>query len=613
MCGVCGIISLKCTENCIEKMLETSVETLKHRGYDGFGIVTSNFDECNEGFNRRRTSLHSSKLMNNSNNDVSNHQDTIIKEKYAKELSPFVEVDKGVYPFESSDRWMGLAHTRYRTQGNFSIENGQPIWNNNCDIALVHNGQVKCDINESNSDTRHILNVFEREYQLSENIEKSVKRVFDSVDGSYGCILMIKNKGMVAFRDPRGIRPLIVGVQNTNVYSDNVDSMIGQLEFTLLSTSIKQKQLPPRADRVVFASESIVLETLGCHVIRDVNPGEVVWVQKNGAIITYQYSPTIRTPCMFEYIYLADKRSVIDGINVNHARKTMGALVANQILASNLSPDLVVPIPSTPNSAAQMIAKYLKAIYSELIYIPCISNTNDRNTSRTFILPTQASREDAVKRKFSINGEELLRLYKTHNWKTLQHTHIALVDDSIVRGTTMKRIVELVRSHLQPREITLVSLAPPIMFENYYGIDIPDRNTLIAHSNTTEQIAKILGVNRVIYGDNEMIKDYLSKIAFKNGVLLNGFEDSVFTSHHTTLCDFSIKFEDNSSDKSRDKSSDTKDSRNKSRNKSRDKSRDKSSERELSAKIEYNSRKGEVSDKIKSQSNIPVIPDSLFR
>lgn len=557
MCGVCGIISLRCSESCIEKMLECGVENLRHRGYDGFGIVTSECsmgEEKDKGFTTRRTSLLSSKLLGDESN-VLRTSGVIVKEKYASELKcvKLPEKPEKLFSFETNRKnsgvWMGLAHTRYRTKGNCSIENAQPVVNTSNDIALVHNGQVKCGLSNKsveclNSDTRHILNVFEREYQLSENIEMAVKKVFECVEGSYGCIVSIKDKGLVAFRDPRGIRPLILGVQNTQIIGDNIDSMIGQLEMGLLGACIKRKKMPSRADRVVVASESIVLEALGCYTIRDINPGEMVWIQPDGTINTYQHPVKMLSPCMFEYIYLADKRSVIDGISVSKARNTMGSLLARRMINKNLKADIIVPVPSTPNEAALTISKCTNSIYSKLIYVPCISNNEDRKTSRTFILPTQESRENAVKSKFSIDGKELLRLYEQYpRFKNLEDTHIALVDDSIVRGTTMKRIVELVKSHLKPREITILSLAPPVKYENIYGIDIPDRNSLIAYKKSEYEISSELGVDRIIYGDSDDIKDYLSKIASSNGITLNGMEDSVFSGHHTSLGNFSIEFE----------------------------------------------------------------------
>jgi amidophosphoribosyltransferase len=226
----------------------------------------------------------------------------------------------------------------------------------------------------------------------------------------------------------------------------------------------------------------------------------------------------IYTPCLFEYIYLADENSVIDGISVDVARTTMGRLVSSRMISkySDSTNICIVPIPSTPNRAAKEMSDILGTNYVDLIDVDMM----DRKSSRTFILPTQNARKTAVYNKFSIKQENL---------KFVENVkHIILVDDSIVRGTTIRRIIALIKEYVNPKKITIVSLAPAIRYENIYGIDIPDRNTLIAHNKTEKEIANDLCVDEVLYGDlNEITRTFIN-IAKENGIKLQGFESSVF-------------------------------------------------------------------------------------
>lgn len=530
MCGICGIFSLKCSEECIEQMLETGIKNLKHRGYDGYGVTISKCDtvgsqdNAETQFTRRRTSLLTTAL---------NDSFTSMKESYPSiHSSIHSDVDYKSFNFDGNSTYMSIGHTRYRTKGACSIENAQPLFNASNDIAIVHNGQVECgnNINEGSSDTRYILNVFEKYYQLTGSVTKGVSAVIDCVKGSYACILMIKGEGLIAFRDPKGIRPLCIGVKCSEDYpSDTTSIIVKQLEMSLFNSSLIRKEVPEVSERVVFSSESVVIDALGCSFVRDVKPGEIIWVHTNGVIESFNISDTTRSPCLFEFIYLADKRSVIDGINVGEARTKMGELMASSMKYRNIKPHLIIPIPSTPNEASKTIADLLGVFYSELIHIPALEDGIDIKTSRTFILPTKACRENAVKRKFSINNENLSSLYKLTKWRDLRNIHVALVDDSIVRGTTMSRIIDLVKTHLCPKEITIISLAPPVRFENRYGIDIPDRETLIAHNRNVYDIARYFGVHRVLYNDLTSIVSVLSSMAAANKVKLDGMETSVFS------------------------------------------------------------------------------------
>jgi amidophosphoribosyltransferase len=514
MCGICGVLHVKSCEQIVENELSESLKHLRHRGYDGCGLSINL--PYKETLVRRR-------IMNTS--------------RFIKNL-PLPLIERNI---ENKDcncdnrekyRISGIAHTRYKTAGECKLKNTQPVLNKSKDIALVHNGQVEVyssslDENSSQSieqmfDSKYILEVFESAFKKTKSIFQSVKTVHDTVKGSYACIIMIKDLGIVGFRDPRGIRPLVFG---TDINNNDED----------LFENVKT------VNTAIFASESSVIDGLGYKLIRDVAPGESIFVDLKGNVRYGNYGnskiPSGKTsyrnytPCLFEYIYLADETSVIDGIQVGRAREIMGELLFEKLNRYFGSIDVMAPIPNTPVNATKKLAEMLGVKYVDLLYLPSMkelekdimvgANTrkNIIKNSRTFILPTQNKRELAVKEKFRINVDHIL---------DCQDKVLALVDDSIVRGTTMSIVVKMIIELAQPKKVILVSLAPPIKYENVYGIDIPDRHTLIAHDKSLKDITIQLGVDEIIYGNLDSIVRSFKREAASNGVYVDGYESSVF-------------------------------------------------------------------------------------
>lgn len=469
MCGVCGILITQSCECQCEDILSNAMDNLRHRGHDGCGIVVN----INSEIYRRR---------------LLSKEGVCSEESLSLDLIP--NVIRKSDDFYTKCRCLsslkqpvaGLVHTRYKTAGKCSLKNTQPLLNHSRTIALVHNGQIK--VNEGH-DSKRILDIFDEHYHKTNDIFKSIEILKQNIIGSYACILLIKNVGIVGFRDPLGIRPLIFGTNNNNV---------------------------------MFASESIVLTSSNYKVIRDVKPGESIFVNMQGLITFSPKQHIVKyTPCLFEYIYLAHEKSIIDGIQVQRARTIMAELMFDKLkhylINTKTVIDVLVPIPNTPVLATLHLSALSKIKYVDLLSLPL------HLSGRTFILPTQNKREMAVKQKFKINHDRISEC----KGKT-----IALVDDSIVRGTTTKILIKMIRQIVQPRKIILISLAPVVRYKNIYGIDIPDQKELIAHNRTLAEIAVQLGADDIFYGDIVKINSSLIKEAYLNGVSVSGFESSVF-------------------------------------------------------------------------------------
>lgn len=517
MCGICGILHTANTENQIEKELSISLKSLRHRGYDGCGLSLNL--PYQKKLSRRRI-VSTKEFIQNFNFTSCN----------ITSVTAPATITESNFRQHQNNRISGIAHTRYKTAGECTLKNTQPVFNEDNTISMVHNGQVEvyngdCNVNgdvnvnghgsmnvEDIFDSKYILEVFCREYEKTKSVFRSVKSVHDTVKGSYACIMLIKDLGIIAFRDPRGIRPLVFGVEKNN----NDMELFPQVK-TITS--------------IGFASESVVLDDIGLKMVRDVKPGETIFVDLKGNVryANYTNASVIYTPCLFEYIYLAEEHSIIDGIKVSEARKIMAKLLREDLNRFFEPIHAFVPVPNTPVEATKSLAKLLNIKYCELLYLPSMRQLEDSlgsedkrqllKNSRTFILPTQNKRELAVKDKFCVNVEEILHC---------QGKVIALVDDSIVRGTTMKILVKMVRELAQPDKLIVVSLAPPIRYENVFGIDIPDRTTLIAHNRTYSEIAAELGADEVIYGDLDNITQALKSEASRGGVTIDGYEHSVF-------------------------------------------------------------------------------------
>lgn len=385
---------------------------------------------------------------------------------------------------------IGLGHVRYATKGTASSEEeAQPFYvNAPYGIVLVHNGNLtntreltdelfrkdRRHLNTS-SDTELLVNVLANELQASisgleldpDQIFQAVSRVHERVEGSYAAIALIAGYGLLAFRDPFGIRPLILG---TRPALDDDGVPTGRYEWTV-------------------ASESLVLENGAFEVVRDVEPGEAVFIDLDGNLHTRQCAtdPTL-TPCSFEYVYLARPDSIMNGISVYEARLRMGERLADTIAKHTPAGaiDVVMPIPDSARPAAMQVARKLGIEYREGFY-------KNRYVGRTFIMPGQAVRKKSVRQKLNAMSSE----FKGKN--------VLLIDDSIVRGTTSKEIIQMARD-AGAQSVTFASAAPPVRYPHVYGINMPSRHELVAHGRTIPEIAEELGADYMVYQEIEDLK-----------------------------------------------------------------------------------------------------------
>jgi amidophosphoribosyltransferase len=371
-------------------------------------------------------------------------------------------------------------------------------------ICMAHNGNLinADDLNEElfRSDRRHIntssdsevlLNVFAHELQAvaglrlkPEDVFNAVERVHARAIGAYSALALIAGYGMVGFRDPNAIRPLIVG------YRENADG-----------------------PDYIMASESVVLDVLGYKEMASIKPGEAVYIEMSGRVHRKQCSSSPRyAPCIFEFVYLARPDSMIDGISVYKARLKMGEKLADKIL--RLHPDhdidVVIPIPDTSTTAALPMAHRLNVKYRQGLI-------KNRYVGRTFIMPGQAERKRSVRRK--LNTVEL----------EFRDKNVLLVDDSIVRGTTSKQIVQMARD-AGAKKVYLASAAPPVRYPNVYGIDMPAPSEFVAHKLSEEEVADYIGVDWLVYQDLEDLKE----CALGINPEIEMFDCSVFDGQYVT-------------------------------------------------------------------------------
>ena len=402
---------------------------------------------------------------------------------------------------------MGLGHVRYATRGAATNEQeAQPFYvNAPYGIILVHNGNLtntreltselfhvdRRHLN-TNSDTELLVNVLAHELQAQvtgaeldpDQVFAAVSRVHDRVEGSYAAIAMIAGHWLLAFRDPFGIRPLVLGRRPTET---------GREEW-------------------IVASESLVLESGGYEVVRDVAPGEAVFVSLDGEMVSRQCHAAPRlVPCSFEYVYLARPDSVMNGISVYDARLRLGDRLADTIATHAPAGDIdvVMPIPDSSRPAAMQVARKLGIEYREGFY-------KNRYVGRTFIMPGQSERKRSVRQKLNAMSSE----FKGKN--------ILIVDDSIVRGTTSKEIVDMARA-AGAAGVTFTSAAPPVRYPHVYGINMPSRQELIAHGRKIPEIARELGADHLIYQE---VDDMVSAIT--EGSDVTQLESSCFTGEYVT-------------------------------------------------------------------------------
>jgi len=465
MCGIVGVIST----TPVNQLIYDALLLLQHRGQDAAGIATQ------QG---RKFFMHKAKGM--------------VKDVFRTRNMRALPGN------------CGLGQVRYPTAGNaFSEEEAQPFYvNAPFGIVLVHNGNLtnaqalKADLFSTDhrhinteSDSEVLLNVLADEMDKAtrgkvlqpQDVFAAVQAVHKRIRGSYAVIALIAGHGVLAFRDPYGIRPLCIGRSADGT--------------------------------VMLASESVALEGTGHVFERDIQPGEAVFIDLQGNISSQQCAQAHQlSPCIFEYVYLARPDSVMDGISVYQARLNLGQTLAKRVV-STVPPneiDVVVPIPESSRPSAMQLAQLLGLPYRE-------GFVKNRYVGRTFIMPGQGVRKKSVRQKLNVIGSE----FKGRN--------VLLVDDSIVRGTTSREIVQMARD-AGARKVYLASAAPPVRYPNVYGIDMPTSSELVAHGRSVEEVRQIIGCDALIYQDVDAMKKAIG--ALNTGIA--GFDASCFDGVYVT-------------------------------------------------------------------------------
>jgi amidophosphoribosyltransferase len=409
---------------------------------------------------------------------------------------------------------VGLGHVRYATKGTASNEEEmQPFYvNAPYGIVLIHNGNLtntreltsemaqrdRRHLNSS-SDTELLLNVLAHELQTStsdvdldpERIFEAVSRTHTRIEGAYAVIAIIAGYGLLAFRDPFGIRPLILGRRKAQ--GDGA-----------LSVS--------KRDEWVVTSESLVLENADYEIVREVEPGEAVFITNDGELLTRQCAENPQLiPCAFEYVYLARPDSIMNGVSVYESRLRMGEKLADTI-AKHVpldEIDVVMPIPDSSRPSAMEVARKLGKEYREGFY-------KNRYVGRTFIMPGQAVRKKSVRQKLNAMSTEF------------RGKNVLLIDDSIVRGTTSTQIIQMARD-AGAKSVIFASAAPPVRYPHVYGINMPSKLELVAHGRTIPEIAEELGADRMVYQEVEDLK-----AAIIEGSELTDLDMSCFDGRYVT-------------------------------------------------------------------------------
>ena len=466
MCGIAGIVS----HHPVNQELYDALTVLQHRGQDAAGIVTC---EGNRFYLRKDNGLtrdvfSTSQMMKLRGN-------------------------------------MGIGHVRYPTAGCTSSAEAQPFYvNSPFGLTLAHNGnltnmeQLKKELYaddqrhiNTDSDSEILLNVFAHELQQMDKLRITPDDVFAAVSqvhkrcrGAYAVVVMIAGFGILAFRDPNGIRPVVFGERKTEQGSD-----------------------------FMIASENVALDMLDFELIRDVEPGEAIFIETNGKLYNKQCAEkTEHCPCIFEYVYFARPDSIIDDISVYKARLRMGDKLAEKILREwpDHDIDVVIPIPDTSRTSALQMANGLGVKFRE-------GFIKNRYIGRTFIMPGQQMRKKSVKQKLNAISLEF------------EGKNVMLVDDSIVRGTTSEQIIQMARD-AGAKKVYLASAAPPVRYPNVYGIDMPAAHELIAHNRTEEEVGAAIGADKLIYQDLDDLVDAVRK----GNQSIKQFDTSCFSHDYVT-------------------------------------------------------------------------------
>ena len=467
---MCGIVGISAETNVAAEIYD-SLLMLQHRGQDAAGMSV-----CDQN-----DKLTSRKSMG-----------------YVRDVFQQMHMDKLIGNY-------GIGHVRYPTAGGNGKEFAQPMYvNSPYGISLTHNGNLTNSKQLSNelfhaemrhlltdSDSEVLLNIFAHElgkqreiYPSAEHIFKAVAKTHIRCDGAYAVLALITGHGILAFRDENGIRPLSLGIRKGKA-----------------------------RDEYIVASEDSLFVPLGFKKLRDIEPGEAVFIDKEGNLFSQQCSDMPqKRPCIFEYVYFSRPDSKIDEISVYKARMRMGSKLAEQIkeINPNHDIDVVIPIPDSSVTAAHQLAVDLDVPYRE-------GFVKNRYIGRTFIMPYQEERKKSVRRKLNILDLEF------------QGKNVLLVDDSIVRGTTSKKIIEMARE-AGAKKVYFASAAPAIKYQNLYGIDMPATSELIASNKTDNEVAKEIDSDWLIY---QRLDDLIDTVRVGNPEIEN-FETSIFTGKYIT-------------------------------------------------------------------------------
>lgn len=466
MCGLVGVVTSVDVGVC----LYDTLTVLQHRGQDAAGIMTSDNGKLN---------------LRKDNGLIKD----VFRTRHMRRLTG----------------QMGIGHVRYPTAGSTSPALAQPFYvNSPYGLALAHNGNLtnteelsrdlfKADLRHINtdSDSEVLLNVFAHELQCRGNIKPTPEDLFAAVSGvhdrcrgGFAAVVMITGYGILGFRDRNGIRPLVFGSRQT----DN-------------------------GNEYMIASESVALDSQGFNLDRDVAPGEAVFIDVNGNLHSKVCTePGDHTPCIFEQVYFARPDSLMDGISVYKARLRMGEKLADKLkrLRPNHDIDVVIPIPDTSRTSALELANRLGLKYRE-------GFVKNRYIGRTFIMPGQSQRKKSVRQK--LNAIEL----------EFKGKNVLLIDDSIVRGTTSKQIIQMARE-AGANKVYFASAAPPIRYPNVYGIDMPAASELIAAGKTNSEVEELIGADWLVYQD----LDDLIAAAAEGNPTISRYECSVFDGEYIT-------------------------------------------------------------------------------
>ena len=467
---MCGIVGISAEINVAAEIYD-SLLMLQHRGQDAAGMAVCDQDD----------KVQSRKSMG--------YVRDVFQQRHMEKLT-------GNY---------GIGHVRYPTAGGAGKEFAQPMYvNSPYGISLVHNGNLTNSKKLGNelfhaemrhlktdSDSEVLLNIFAHElgkqreiYPTAEHIFKAVNKTHIRCDGAYAVLALITGHGILAFRDNNGIRPLSIGVREGKTRKE-----------------------------YIIASEDSLFLSMGFTKLRDIEPGEAIFINKQGKLFSQQCSENPqKRPCIFEYVYFSRPDSKIDEISVYKARMRMGSSLAKQIKEINPDHDIdvVIPIPDSSTTAANQLAVDLNIPYRE-------GFVKNRYIGRTFIMPYQEERKKSVRRKLNILDLEF------------QDKNVLPVDDSIVRGTTSKKIIEMARE-AGAKKVYFASAAPAIKYQNLYGIDMPATSELIASNRSNDEVAKEIDADWLIY---QTLEDLIETVRFGNPEIKE-FETSIFTGDYIT-------------------------------------------------------------------------------